>query len=117
MTDLLPGQPERRRRTGVPRAVGGARVRDGGAAARAWPVHLAASGPRRLSAEIDPAQQPVTRHGDTYYHDWLAALERLVAEKGGPDQESQARTQEAWRRAAARTPHGRPIELKPSDFP
>jgi hypothetical protein len=44
-------------------------------------------------------------------------LERLVTEKGGPDEQSQARTREAWRRAAARTPHGHPIELRRSDYP
>mgnify|MGYP001952527059 CR=1 FL=1 len=27
------------------------------------------------------------------------------------------RTREAWRRAADRTPHGSPIELRPTDYP
>ena len=53
--------------------------------------------------------------GDTYYHAWLAALERLVAEMGVASAEAQATTRAAWRRAAARTPHGQPIELTEAD--
>ena len=70
-----------------------------------------------LGEEIKKAQaegDPDT--GETYYHHWLAALERLVAAKGLADAETLARTREAWRRASARTPHGTPIELRPSDF-
>ncbi len=69
-----------------------------------------------LGEEIKKAQaegDPDT--GETYYHHWLAALERLVAAKGLADAETLARTREAWRRASARTPHGTPIELRPSD--
>lgn len=54
--------------------------------------------------------------GDTYYHHWLNALERLVAERGAVSPTDRQRTQAAWRRAAARTPHGQPIELAPSDY-
>ena len=54
--------------------------------------------------------------GETYYHAWLSALERLVAEKQAAPIEAQEATREAWRRAAARTPHGQPIELTPADF-
>jgi len=70
-----------------------------------------------LADEIARAQaagDPDT--GDTYYHHWLAALERLAAEAGAASVDDQERTQEAWRRAAARTPHGQPIELDPADF-
>jgi len=70
-----------------------------------------------LGEEIKKAQaagDPDT--GETYYHHWLAALERLVAAKGLADSVTLARTREAWRRACARTPHGTPIELKPGDF-
>ena len=70
-----------------------------------------------LGEEIKKAQaegDPDT--GETYYHHWLAALERLVAAKGLADAQTLARTREAWRRASARTPHGTPIELRPSDF-
>ena len=54
--------------------------------------------------------------GETYYHHWLAALERLVAAKGLADARVLTRMREAWRRASARTPHGAPIALAPSDF-
>lgn len=65
-----------------------------------------------LAAEIRAGQGD----GETYYHAWLAALERLVAEKGAATVEAQSATREAWRRAAARTPHGTPIELTETDF-
>jgi nitrile hydratase accessory protein len=70
-----------------------------------------------LAEEIKRAQaagDPDT--GDTYYHHWLAALERLVAEKGVTDAASLARYRDAWDHAADRTPHGTPIELRPEDF-
>jgi nitrile hydratase accessory protein len=54
--------------------------------------------------------------GDTYYRHWLAALERLVAEKGVATRDTLARYRDAWDHAADRTPHGQPIELKPNDF-
>src|SRR5437867_3820125 len=54
--------------------------------------------------------------GETYYRHWLAALERLVAEKGIASLETQTRYRDAWDRAADRTPHGTPIELSPDDF-
>ena len=77
-----------------------------------WPEWAAA-----LAAEITRAQEagdPDT--GDTYYHHWLAALERLVAEKGISDPATLARYRDAWDHAADRTPHGTPIELRAEDF-
>jgi nitrile hydratase accessory protein len=70
-----------------------------------------------LGAEIKRAQaagDPDT--GDTYYRHWLAALERLVAEKGIAEPADLARHRDAWRRAADRTPHGMPIALRREDF-
>ena len=70
-----------------------------------------------LGTEIKRAQaagDPDT--GETYYLHWLAALERLVAEKGVTSGETLARTKHAWEHACERTPHGKPIELKESDF-
>jgi nitrile hydratase accessory protein len=70
-----------------------------------------------LAAEITRAQfdgDPDT--GETYYRHWLAALERMVAEQGLTEQTTLGRYREAWARAAARTPHGIPIELRPSDL-
>lgn len=51
--------------------------------------------------------------GDTYYHHWLAALERLVKAKGLLSAEAIEARRDAWDRAVRATPHGRPIELKP----
>ena len=70
-----------------------------------------------LGEEIRKAQaagDPDT--GETYYHHWLAALERIVAAKGLADPQALTRTREAWAHACARTPHGTPIELTPRDF-
>jgi nitrile hydratase accessory protein len=70
-----------------------------------------------LGEEIKRAQRagdPDT--GETYYHHWLATLERLVSEKGVANEETLARYREAWDHAAERTPHGTPIELEPNDF-
>lgn len=49
--------------------------------------------------------------GDTYYHHWLAALEKLVARKGLASGDELRARKEAWREAAERAPHGEPIEL------
>ena len=70
-----------------------------------------------LGAEIKRAQtagDPDT--GETYYRHWLAALERLIAEKGVADNETLHRYYDAWDHAADRTPHGLPVELQAEDF-
>jgi len=70
-----------------------------------------------LGEEIKRAQaggDPDT--GETYYRHWLAALERIVAEKGVTDSVALGRYRDAWEHAAERTPHGTPIELQPHDF-
>jgi len=70
-----------------------------------------------LAAEIKRAQaagDPDT--GETYYQHWLAALERLVAQKGVATRDTLARYRDAWDHACERTPHGQPIELRPDDF-
>lgn len=78
-----------------------------------WPQWAAT-----LADEIDRAQAAGDADvGDTYYHHWLATLERLVAEQGAASSAEQERTREAWRRAAERTPHGHPIELRTDDYP
>jgi len=77
-----------------------------------WPEWAAT-----LADEIKRAQaagDPDT--GATYYHHWLAALERLVAEKGIATMDTLACYRHAWDRAADRTPHGKPITLSPEDF-
>ena len=70
-----------------------------------------------LGEEIKRAQaagDPDT--GETYYHHWLATLERLVAAKGLTSAATLHRYRDAWDHAADRTPHGAPIELRPEDF-
>ena len=77
-----------------------------------WPEWAAA-----LAAEIKRAQaagDPDT--GETYYLHWLAALERLVAEKGVTTSETLHRYRDAWDHACDRTPHGQPIVLRDEDF-
>jgi nitrile hydratase accessory protein len=70
-----------------------------------------------LAGEIRRAQEAGDADtGETYYRHWLAALERLVAEKAVTDPATLARYADAWGRAADRTPHGTPIEVRPSDF-
>ena len=94
----------------------GGSVCAGAVAQRARPVHLK-EWAATLGDEIKKAQaagDPDT--GETYYHHWLATLERIVSEKGVTDAGQLARTRDAWEHACARTPHGTPIELKPSDF-
>jgi nitrile hydratase accessory protein len=54
--------------------------------------------------------------GDTYYHHWLATLERMVAEKAVTTRADLTSNRDAWERAAARTPHGQPIDLRTGDF-
>jgi nitrile hydratase accessory protein len=49
--------------------------------------------------------------GLRYYQHWLAALERLVAEKGLTDRAALAERKEAWAEAYRRTPHGEPVLL------
>ena len=70
-----------------------------------------------LGDEIKRAQaggDPDT--GETYYLHWLAALERIVAQKGMTDAPTLTHYRDAWDHAADRTPHGMPIELRPEDF-
>ena len=49
--------------------------------------------------------------GSHYYHCWLAALERLVVDKGLSDATALLARKEAWVEAYRRTPHGQPVQL------
>ncbi len=67
-----------------------------------------------LSAEIKAAQARGDPDlGDTYYEHWLAALERLAAEKGLVPAGDLAARKAAWRQAFLHTPHGKPVALDP----
>ena len=52
--------------------------------------------------------------GSRYYEHWLAALEKLVAEKGLTDAAALLTRKQAWVSAYRSTPHGQPVELPSS---
>ncbi len=86
------------------------------AQAFALAVHLNARGlftwtqwAEALAAEIGAAGP--ADDGSRYYEFWLAALEKLVTAQGAVTATALHERAEAWSRAAAATPHGRPIEL------
>ncbi len=76
-----------------------------------WPEWAAAltDAILRAQAQGDPD------HGDTYYRHWLDALEQLVMAKGLADADRLHALEHAWEAAAARTPHGQPIELSAAE--
>ncbi len=51
--------------------------------------------------------------GRRYYSHWLAALEEMIERLKLGSAEDLHALQHAWADAAARTPHGQPIELEP----
>ena len=63
----------------------------------------------RLAGEIAAAGPD---DGSKYYLHWLAALEKIVSEKGLVRSDELARRKDEWDQAARATPHGQPIELK-----
>jgi nitrile hydratase accessory protein len=77
-----------------------------------WPEWAAA-----LARQIARAQENgEPDSGEHCYRHWLAALEKLLAERGLAPAADVHRAERAWMRAAARTPHGQPISLQPADF-
>ena len=108
----------RRRRAGVPRAVGGAGFRDDAGAARARRCSPGPNG-RRSSATrsrrrrrpaIPTPARPITGTGSPR---WSS----IVAEKGVTDAGTLRAYRDAWDHAADRTPHGKPIVLSAGRFP
>ena len=67
------------------------------------------------SALADEIRAAATRgetdDGSRYYHYWLAALERLVREKGLTDAASLTARKQEWEEACRHTAHGKPVEL------
>lgn len=71
-----------------------------------------------LSAEIGGARHggeagggdPDT--GDRYYEHWLAALEKMIVDKGLGSAEQLGQLKRDWTEATLATPHGQPIVLK-----
>ncbi|MDH4988825.1 nitrile hydratase accessory protein [Aminobacter anthyllidis] len=64
----------------------------------------------RLSTEVK--KPDAASDGSDYYGRWLAALERLMAEKGFAGHDEVDAVAAAWERAAHATPHGQPILLE-----
>ena len=77
-----------------------------------WPEWAQALAGRIRMAPAQPDEDA----GDAYYRQWLETLEAMVATKGASTAAELHRYQQAWDHAADRTPHGRPIELRASDF-
>ena len=76
-----------------------------------WPEWAAA-----LAAELAAAvARGEPDDGTHYYEHWLAALEKLVAEKHLVAEDELQRRVAAWDAAAQATPHGKPIELSSRD--
>ena len=66
-----------------------------------------------LSAEIAAARERGDPDlGDRYYEHWLAALEKLVIDKGLGTGSELAALKHDWTEATVHTPHGQPVELK-----
>jgi nitrile hydratase accessory protein len=65
-----------------------------------------------LSGEIATARDcSEVDDGGRYYEYWLAALEKLAAEKGITTVSEMLARKEEWDRAARSTPHGKPVVL------
>lgn len=80
-----------------------------------WPQWAQALSARVAGAPA--AADPDARAAaDLYYGQWLAALEDLVRERQAAGDAELQRHARAWQQAAARTPHGQPIELRDEDF-
>ena len=54
--------------------------------------------------------------GSRYYHHWVAALERVVTERGLAGTDALTARKDAWAEAYRNTPHGQPVELRRTDF-
>ena len=63
-----------------------------------------------LSSEVK--KPGAASDGSDYYQHWLAALEKLLAEKGVAQAPELDDLAAAWERAAHATPHGKPILLE-----
>ena len=67
---------------------------------------------KALAAELGAADaRGELDDGTRYYEHWLAALERLVGDRGLLEPAAMTRRKDAWAEAYRRTPHGRPVEL------
>ena len=101
----------RERRPDLQRSVGSRGLCDGRGAARgeAVPLERVDGGARARDRRGFPSgdRDP----DDSYYLRWLAALERIVVDKGAASRSALELRKAAWARAAEATPHGQPILL------
>lgn len=89
------------------------------ARAFALAVHLYQSGQFAWSEWVETFSWQITafpaRAGectnDTYYRQWLGALEEIMAAKGLVDPAASRTRQGEWRIAYLNTPHGQPVSL------
>ncbi len=65
-----------------------------------------------MTNDARPRSRGDTDLGDTYYRHWLAAIERLAAEKGLVRGGDLSARKAAWKRAFRNTPHGQPVVLE-----
>lgn len=73
-------------------------------------VFTAAEWAQALGAEVH--QPDAADDGHDYYEHWLAALEKLLGDKGLTQPDNVDAIAAAWQRAAHATPHGKPILLE-----
>ena len=65
-----------------------------------------------FSAEIWKAQKEGDPDlGNTYYHHWVRALERLCGQRRLVGADEIGKRTEEWRQAYLNTPHGKPVDL------
>ena len=69
-----------------------------------WPEWSAALGNERAKSNL-------TDDLDSYYQDWVTALEDLIVLKNAATVDTLASTATRWQAAAAATPHGTPVAL------
>ena len=64
-----------------------------------------------LGAVIGDHRGQDDQSGGRYYEFWLAALERIVTQKGAADADGLTDLKVAWAQAYRHTPHGKPVAL------
>ena len=76
---------------------------------RSWPT----PGSIALADELKAAaERGEPDDGTCYYNHWVAALERLVTEKGLTESQVLEERKDAWATAYRYTPHGQPVVLR-----
>jgi nitrile hydratase accessory protein len=74
-------------------------------------VNLSEAGYFTWSEWVERFVQEPGEEVDAYYERWLAALEKIVADRRLVTPAELGATQDAWREAARKTPHGQPIVI------